>query len=153
MAGMRHFRISIAAVAAATMLTAPVAHAQTDTDWTGGRPLPPGTQVPFEPGYATQWRSYQVLRFGDPNYRNANVQGVRVLGQYDKDWMMCLMNAKGGMWGCYVDGEKVNELGYMPYGKVVTVDPVVNTFAPVISFFLRLEMKFNQLGYRLGSSA
>ena len=109
--------------------------------------------MPFEPGYATQWRSYNVVKFGDPNYHNQGVQGVRVIGQYNSDWMMCLMNAKGGQWGCYVDGEKVTDLGYTRYGKVVTVDPVVKAFAPLITFFIELEMKFDQLRYSLGSSA
>lgn len=138
------------AVAAAFTLATP-AHAE-DVDWTGGRPLPPGTEVPFDPGYATSWRSYRVIKFGDPDYRNPNVQGVRVMGKYDKDWIMCLSNAKGGMWGCYVDGEKVTELGYGSYGKVVTVDPMVKPFQPVISFFIHLPTNLQMLSSRAGSS-
>lgn len=108
--------------------------------------------MPFEPGYATQWRSYDVVKFGDPRYRDANVRGVRVLGQYDQDSVMCLMNAKGGMWGCYIDGEEATELAYMPYGKVITNDPVVKFFAPVISFVLGAQRDLGSLRYRIGSS-
>ncbi|MEH0146318.1 hypothetical protein V6D40_01395 [Corynebacterium sp. Q4381] len=141
-----------AALVCAVAVLSPVAHAQDGTDWTGGRPLPAGTEVPFEPGYATQWRSYDVVKFGDPRYRDSNVRGVRVLGQFDQDSVLCLMNAKGGMWGCYIDGEKATELSYMPYGKVITNDPVVKFFAPVISFGLRAQLELNNLLYRAGSS-
>ncbi len=142
---MKTFAPTLCAISAAALLVAPSAAADDDRDWTGGRPLPPGTEVPFEPGYATQWRSYDVVRPGDPNFRNVEAQGVRVLGRYDSDSMLCLMNAKGGQWGCYVNGEKATELGYTGGGKVVTVDPVVETFAPVIRFFLSVQSRFASL--------
>lgn len=141
------------AALATSVLIAPVAHAQSnDVDWTGGRPLPPSTQVPFEPGYATQWRSYDVVRFGDRNFQNPDVQGVRVLGQFDQKSVMCLMNAKGGQWGCYVDGKEATEIQHAPYGKIITTDPVVKFFAPVISFFVRLTMNFEAFRHGGGSS-
>ncbi|WP_311355863.1 hypothetical protein [Corynebacterium riegelii] len=121
-----------AAATVATMMFAPAAHADEDVDWTGGRPLPPGTAVPFEPGYASAWRNYDVIRPGDPNFRNPSVQGIRVIGHYDKDTIMCLMNAKGGISGCYVDGKPATDLGWGTGGIQVTVDPTVAQFAPVI---------------------
>lgn len=132
------------ALALSVSLLAPAANAQ-ETSWTGGHPLPPGTQVPFEPGYATQWLSYDVVKFGDPNYRNADVQGVRVLGRYDQNSILCLENAKGGMWGCYVNGEQAIDLGYAQYGRVLTVDPVVSFFAPVIRFIVSPRSYLNNL--------
>lgn len=137
---MRYLNRTTAAVVIAVSLLAPVASAD-ETSWTGGHPLPPGTQVPFEPGYATQWRSYDVVKWGDPNFRNQDVRGVRVIGQFNQDSILCLENAKGGMWGCYVDGKEATELSYMPYGKVVTTDPLVALFAPVIRFFLGLQAR------------
>lgn len=105
-----------AAVLSAAMTLAPEAHAQDDVDWAGGRPLPPGTEVPFDPGYASAWKHYDVVRLGDPGYFDNKVQGIRVVGRYDDDKIMCLMNAKGGVSGCYVDGEPVTELGWTAGG-------------------------------------
>ncbi|QYH19587.1 hypothetical protein JKI95_11335 [Corynebacterium aquatimens] len=114
--------------------------------------LPPGTEVPYEAGYASQWRSYQVVKLGDPNYRNKDVRGIRVIGKFDQDWIMCHMNAKGGLGTCYVDGQSALELGYAPYGKVVTVDPMVKPFAPVLSFFIHLPSNLAALSSWSGSS-
>lgn len=148
---MRHFHRTAAAVVIAVSLLAPVASAD-ETSWTGGHPLPPGTQVPFDPGYATQWRSYDVVKLGDPNFRNQDVRGVRVIGQFNQDSILCLENAKGGMWGCYVDGKEATELSYMPFGKVVTVDPLVNFFAPAIRFFLGIQARLGLSNLFAGSS-
>ena len=138
--GMKHLAQTTTAIALSAALLAPAAAAD-ETSWTGGHPLPPGTQVPFDPGYATQWRSYDVVRWGEPNFRNQDVRGVRVIGQFNQDSILCLENAKAGMWGCYVDGKEATELTYMPYGKVVTTDPLVALFAPVIRFFLGLQAR------------
>ena len=148
---MRHFHRTAAAVVIAVSLLAPVASAD-ETSWTGGHPLPPGTQVPFDPGYATQWRSYDVVKWGEPSFRDPEARGVRVIGQYNQDSILCLENAKAGMWGCYVDGKEATELSYMPYGKVVTVDPLVNFFAPVIRVFLDLQAKLGLSNLLSGSS-
>ena len=148
---MRHFHRTAAAVVIAVSLLAPVASAD-ETSWTGGHPLPPGTQVPFDPGYATQWRSYDVVKLGDPNFRNQDVRGVRVIGQLNQDSILCLENANGGMWGCYVDGKEATELSYMPFGKVVTVDPLVNFFAPAIRFFLGIQARLGLSNLFAGSS-
>ncbi|MGV0344037.1 hypothetical protein ACUY3P_06905 [Corynebacterium lehmanniae] len=148
---MRHFHRTAAAVVIAVSFLAPVASAD-ETSWTGGHPLPPGTQVPFDPGYATQWRSYDVVKLGDPNFRNQDVRGVRVIGQFNQDSILCLENAKGGMWGCYVDGKEATELSYMPFGKVVTVDPLVNFFAPAIRFFLGIQARLGLSNLFAGSS-
>ena len=148
---MRYLNRTTAAVVISASLLAPAAAAD-ETSWTGGHTLPPGTQVPFEPGYATQWRSYDVVKWGDPNFRNQDVRGVRVIGQFNQDSILCLENAKGGMWGCYVDGKEATELSYMPYGKVVTTDPMVNFFAPVIRFFLGFQARLGLSNLLAGSS-
>ena len=148
---MRYLNRTTAAVVLSASLLAPVAAAD-ETSWTGGHPVPPGTQVPFDPGYATQWRSYDVVKWGDPNFRNQDVLGVRVIGQYNQDSILCLENAKAGMWGCYVDGEEATELAYAPYGKVVTVDPLVNFFAPVIRFLLGVQARLGLSNLLSGSS-
>lgn len=146
-------RLLASALAAAAVLTVSAGPALADdVDWTGGRPLPPGTPVPYDPGYASQWRSYNVVKFGDPNYRNPDVQGIRVLGKFDQDWIMCHMNAKGGLGSCYVNGQAALELGYANYGKVVTVDPVVKPFAPIISFFVHLPSNLAALSSWSGLS-
>lgn len=139
---MRHLNRATAAVVLSASLLAPVAGAD-ETSWTGGHPVPPETQVPFDPGYATQWRSYDVVKWGDPNFRNQDVPGVRVVGQYNQDSILCLENAKAGMWGCYVDGEEAPELTYLRYGKVVATDPLAKTFAPVIRVFLHLQERIS----------
>ena len=148
---MRYLNRTTAAAVISASLFAPAAAAD-ETSWTGGHPLPPGTQVPFEPGYATQWRSYDVVKWGDPNFRNQDVRGVRVIGQFNQDSILCLENAKAGMWGCYVDGKEATELSYMPYGKVVTTDPMVNFFAPVIRFFLGFQARLGLSNLLAGSS-
>jgi len=148
---MRHLNRTTAAVVLSASLLAPAAAAD-ETSWTGGHPLPPGTQVPFDPGYATQWRSYDVVKWGEPNFRNQDARGVRVIGQFNQDSILCLENAKSGMWGCYVDGKEATELAYMPYGKVVTTDPLVTFFAPVIRFFLGLQARLGLSNLLAGSS-
>ena len=148
---MRYLNRTTAAVVLSASLLAPAAAAD-ETSWTGGHTLPPGTQVPFEPGYATQWRSYDVVKWGDPNFRNQDVRGVRVIGQFNQDSILCLENAKAGMWGCYVDGKEATELSYMPYGKVVTTDPLVNFFAPVIRFLLGFQARLGLSNLLAGSS-
>lgn len=133
-----------AAFLAAAMTLAPAAHAyENNVDWTGGRPLPPGTEVPFDPGYASAFKMYDVIRLGDPNFRNAQVPGIRVVGQFEDDKIMCLMNAKGGLTGCYVDGEPVTDLGWGRGGMRVTTDPVVERFAPAIKEVQKLEAEFS----------
>ena len=131
-----------AAITAVTLALTPTANAQTndELDWTGGRPLPPGTQVPFEPGYASQWRMYDVVRFGDPNFNDYKVPGVRVMGKFDQNSILCIMNAKGGLGGCFVDGQPVTDVAWGRAGKIVTVDPVVKAFAPILNFFIRMEL-------------
>lgn len=149
--GMRRFTSTAAAVVLSATLLAPVAAAD-ELSWTDGHPLPPGTQVPFDPGYATQWLSYDVVKWGDPNFRNRDVRGVRVIGQFNQDSILCLENAKAGMWGCHVDGKEVTEVSYMPYGKVVTADPLVAFFVPVIRFFLELKARLGLASSQAGSS-
>ena len=148
---MRYLNRTTAAVVLSASLLVPAAAAD-ETSWTGGHPLPPGTQVPFEPGYATQWRSYDVVKWGEPSFRDPEVRGVRVIGQYDQDSILCLENAKAGMWGCYVDGKEATELANMPYGKVVTADPLATFFAPVIRFFLGIQARLGLSNLLPGSS-
>ena len=136
-----------AALLAAAVTLAPTAHAQDDAqnevDWTGGRPLPPGTEVPYEPGYASAWKLYDVIRFGDPNFRNIKVQGVRVMGAFEGDSVMCHMNAKGGRNECYKDGKKATKLGWGRGGEVITFDPKVEQFAPLIRDYNNLELQLS----------
>ena len=136
-----------AALLAAAVTLAPTAHAQDDAqnevDWTGGRPLPPGTEVPYEPGYASTWRLYDVIRFGDPNFRNIKVQGVRVLGAFEGDSVMCHMNAKGGRNECFKDGKQATKLGWGRGGEVITFDPKVEQFAPLIRDYNNLELQLS----------
>lgn len=143
---------SVLAASAALTLTTTPAFAD-DVDWTGGHDLPPGTPVPYEPGYGTAWRSYNAVKFGDRDYFNRDVDGIRVLGQYDQDSIICLMTMKGGLGTCYVDNQPVTDIAYAPYGKVVTVDPVVKPFTPVIAFFIKLQRGIESLKYRVGSSS
>lgn len=133
-----------AVLLAAAVAFAPTAHAD-DTDWTGGHPLPPGTQVPFEPGYATEWRSYDVIRFGDPNFGNRNVSGVRVLGAYEGDRILCLMTFKAGMGVCYANGKEATDLGWSRGGKLVTTDPAVSRFASQIRQLASLELQLSSM--------
>ena len=132
-----------AAFLAAAMTLAPTVQAQEDVDWTGGRPLPPGTEVPYEPGYASAWKLYDVIRFGDPNFRNIKVQGVRVLGAFEGDSVMCHMNAKGGRNECFKDGKQATKLGWGVGGEVITFDPKVEQFAPLIKGFNNLELQLS----------
>lgn len=137
----------VTALLLGSVVFAPAAHASdADMDWTGGRPLPPGTQVPFEPGYASAWKNYDVIRFGDPNFRNHTVPGIRVIGRYDSNTIMCLMNAKGGLSGCYVDAKPVTDLGWGVGGMQVTVDPIVASAAPVIRQLNALERQLSSTG-------
>ena len=132
-----------AALLAAAVTLAPTAHAQDDVDWTGGRPLPPGTEVPYEPGYASAWKLYDVIRFGDPNFRNIKVQGVRVMGAFEGDSVMCHMNAKGGRNECYKDGKQATKLGWGRFGEVITFDPKVEQIAPLIRNYNNLELQLS----------
>ena len=132
-----------AALLAAAVTLAPTAHAQDDVDWTGGRPLPPGTEVPYEPGYASAWKLYDVIRVGDPNFRNIKVQGVRVMGAFEGDSVMCHMNAKGGRNECYKDGKQATKLGWGRFGEVITFDPKVEQFAPLIRSYNNLELQLS----------
>ena len=132
-----------AALLAAAVTLAPTVHAQDEIDWTGGRPLPPGTEVPYEPGYASAWKLYDVIRFGDPNFRNIKVQGVRVMGAFEGDSVMCHMNAKGGRTECYKDGKKATKLGWGRGGEVITFDPKVEQFAPLIRDYNNLELQLS----------
>ena len=136
-----------AALLAAAVTLAPTAHAQDpaqdEVDWTGGRPLPPGTEVPYDPGYASAWKLYDVIRFGDPNFRNIKVQGVRVLGAFEGDSVMCHMNAKGGRNECFKDGKQATKLGWGVGGEVITFDPKVEQFAPLIKGFNNLELQLS----------
>ena len=146
---MMDFTKTTAAMIAATILLAPAAHADdadVDTDWTGGHPLPEGTEVPHEPGYGSAWRMYDVIKFGDPNFRNSEVRGVRVIGDFDADQLLCSMNFKGGVGTCYVDGQQVTDLGWAKGGKLVTADAKIAPFTPIIQAFASLE-------HRLSSSA
>lgn len=145
---MRHTKTAAVLLTAAIAL-APTAHAEPATDWTGGRPLPPGTAVPFEPGYASAWKMYDVVRPGDPNFRNYEKQGIRVLGRYDSNQIMCLMNMKGGLSRCYVDGKPVTDLGWGTGGMRVTTDPAVASFAPLIQGFYSLERRLSNLSSSL----
>ena len=132
-----------AALLAAAVTLAPTAHTQDDVDWTGGRPLPPGTEVPYEPGYASAWKLYDVIRFGDPNFRNIKVEGVRVMGAFEGDSVMCHMTAKGGRNECYKDGKKATKLGWGRGGEVITFDPKVEQFAPLIRDYNNLELQLS----------
>ena len=132
-----------AAFLAAAMALAPTAYGQDDVDWTGGRPLPPGTEVPYEPGYASAWKLYDVIRFGDPNFRNIKVQGVRVMGAFEGDSIMCHVNAKGGRNECYKDGKQATKLGWGRGGEVITFDPKVEQFAPLIRDYNNLELQLS----------
>lgn len=144
---MKTLRRMTAALLAATVISAPAiptaAAAEDETDWTGGRPLPEGTEVPYEPGYGSSWKSYDAIKLGNPNYRNSDVRGIRVVGNYKPDTIMCVMNFKGGVSECYSDGKQAVELGWGAGGKIVTTDPVVAMFAPVVRSFVSLERQLS----------
>lgn len=144
---MTTLRKFAAAFLAATVLSAPAipaaSAAEDETDWTGGRPLPEGTEVPYEPGYGTSWRSYDAIKLGNPDFRNSGVQGVRIVGNYEPDTIICAMNFKGGLGECYADGKQAVELGRGAGGKVITTDPVVAMFAPLIRPFVSLEQRLS----------
>lgn len=144
---MTTLRIFAAAFLAATVLSAPAipaaSAAEDETDWTGGRPLPEGTEVPYEPGYGTSWRSYDAIKLGNPGFRNSGVQGVRVVGNYEPATIICAMNFKGGLGECYADGKQAVELGRGAGGKVITTDPVVAMFAPLVRPFVSLEQRLS----------
>lgn len=145
--GMKTLRRMTAALLAATVVSAPAiptaAAAEDETDWTGGRPLPEGTEVPYEPGYGSSWKSYDAIKLGNPDYRNSDVRGIRVVGNYKPDTIMCVMNFKGGVSECYADGKQAVELGWGAGGKIVTTDPVVAMFAPVVRSFVSLERQLS----------
>ena len=107
------------------------------TDWTGGYYVP-------DPGYATTWRSYDVIRFGDPRFFDYGADGVRVLGKFEGDRILCLSNAKAGMQSCEVEGQKVTEFQGLP--KTITTDPTVAMLAPVVGIVLALGYRFSNLG-------
>ncbi|OEY03782.1 hypothetical protein A0K93_07865 [Corynebacterium sp. BCW_4722] len=117
----------IAAVATLAPVTAPAALAGPF------RPLPPGARVPYDPGYTGYWVAHDVVKLGDKNYFNRNVEGVRIVGKFSGTEILCVHN-KGGMQECFVDGKTVTDLGYSRSGRVLTVDPLWATFAPVIRF-------------------
>ena len=112
-------------------------------DWTGGYYVPE-EEYPSDPGYATAWRSYDVIRFGDPRFFDYGTDGVRVLGKFEGDRILCLSNAKAGMQSCEVKDQKITEFSGVP--KTVTTDPKIAPFAPVIGFFLAIGYRFSNLG-------
>lgn len=112
-------------------------------DWTGGYYVPE-EDYPTDPGYATAWRSYEVIRLGDRRFFDYGTQGVRVIGKFDGDRILCMSNAKGGQQGCYVKDQKITE--FSGYPRTITTDAKIAPFAPVIGFFLALGYKFNNLG-------
>ena len=87
-----------------------------------------------------------MIKFGDPNFRNSEARGVRVIGDFDADQLLCSMNFKGGVGTCYVDGQQVTDLGWAKGGKLVTADAKIAPFTPIIQAFASLE-------HRLSSSA
>lgn len=111
-------------------------------DWTGGYYVPE-KDYPYDPGYASYWRSYKVIKFGDPKFFDYGTQGVRVVGNYPSDRILCVAN-KGGQQECYVKDQKITE--FSGYPKTITTDSKIAPFAPVIGFFLALGYKFNNLG-------
>ena len=113
------------------------------TDWTGGYYVPE-EEFPSDPGYATTWRSYDVIRFGDPRFFDYGADGVRVLGKFEGDRILCLSNAKAGMQSCEVEGQKVTEFQGLP--KTITTDPTVAMLAPVVGIVLALGYRFSNLG-------
>lgn len=123
----------VALTATATLLTATPALADERA-----HPLPEGTPVPYDPGYTGYWMSHDVVRPGDQDYYSANNDAIRVLGRFDGDQILCA-HYKGGMQGCYVEGQTVTDLGYGASGRVVTTDKTWSMFAPVLRVFINIE--------------
>lgn len=65
------------------------------------------------------------------------------MGAYEGDSVMCHMNAKGGRNECYLDGKKATKLGWGRGGEVITFDPKVEQFAPLIQGYNNLELQLS----------
>ncbi|UIZ91439.1 hypothetical protein JZY91_06630 [Corynebacterium sp. CNCTC7651] len=116
-------KITAGALAATVALTCAAAPAGASP-----REVRPGTPVPFEAPFMTQWLEYDVVRPGEPN---PNSEAIEVIGRYPADHILCLWN-KGGLQECHMPGMKVTDLGPGRTSvKRVTTDPVVAFFAPV----------------------
>lgn len=134
--------ILAAGVAAATTLTLAAAPAGA-----ASRFVDPGEPVPYELGYGTYWREFDVVRPGQPN----DGDSVEVWGRFDGDKIFCAVN-KGGVQECALPGSEVTDLGWALAGRRVTTDPVVAFFAPVFKLKFRIQDKiaYSPLG-RLSS--
>lgn len=130
---MNNAKAMTAAVLVATALVGGAATPASAAD--GARPLPPGAAVPFDPGYGTTWYSYDVAPLSSQSDAS-----VRTLGRFDGDQVLCTWN-KGGIQQCHVDGKDVVDFWGTPWGRVISTDPVVKAFAPVIRSFLSLATR------------
>lgn len=98
------------------------------------RPVAPGTRVPYELGYGTYWREYDVVRPGQPN----DGDSVQVWGRFEGDKIFCAVN-KGGVQQCALPDTEVTDLGWSHGVLRVTTDPAVAFFAPL--FKLRFQIQ------------
>lgn len=135
-------KILATGVVAATALTLAAAPAGA-----ASRFVDPGEPVPYELGYGTYWRVYDVVRPGQPN----DGDSVQVWGRFDGDKIFCAVN-KGGLQECALPGTKVTNLGWTYGDRRVTTDPVVAFFAPLFTLKFRIQDKiaYSPLG-RLSS--
>lgn len=132
---MRSIDTTLAAgVAAATALTLAAAPAGA-----ASRPVAPGETVPYELGYGTYWREYDIVHPGQPN----DGDSVEVWGRFEGDKIFCAVN-KGGVQECALPGTKVTDLGWTYGDRRVTTDPVVAFFAPLFTLKFRLQ---DQIAY------
>ncbi|MEH0146320.1 hypothetical protein V6D40_01405 [Corynebacterium sp. Q4381] len=129
----------VAAVTALTLAAAPAGAAS--------RLVAPGEPVPYELGYGTYWREFDVVRPGQPN----DGESVEVWGRFDGDKIFCAEN-KGGVQACALPGTEVTDLGWAHNGRRVTTDPVVAFFAPLfkLRFQIQDRIAYSPLG-RLSS--
>lgn len=121
---------------AASISVALMAAPATAANYDGGRELPPGTQVPFDPGPSTTWMWYDTVKMGEPGYFGGK-QAIRMVGQFDGDHLLCMFN-RGGTQGCYHKGQPVTRLGWTASGIVATTDPVAIRFAPLLHGLIRV---------------
>lgn len=128
-------RFAVGAVACASALSLSVAPASADDLDTSvyGHPVAADAAVPFPAPAETEWRHFNVIRYGDRNFFNPAVEGLRVRGRVNDSTALCLFDhVKYALDSCYADGKRSTSLGYSPGGPVFTFDPIVGFFAPIL---------------------
>lgn len=100
-----------------------------------GVPLRPGTEVPYPAPEYHEWRHMNIVRTFDPNFYNMGVEGIRVRGPVRDNEALCLVDLPNTIKHCYADGKESTSLGFSRGGDVITFNPVVGIFAPVLQAY------------------